>query len=399
MRGSLLTVHHVPESGTETNMAQMPAFPKTAEPDEGGEPVPRPARDDRFVGAFDPKSPRLRLIAGDASDRKFFRYREGDSTYICMQFPSWSGGYGGAPLSWLGMHRALQAWQLPVPEVVHVDEEHACIWTTDLGDTFLNRDLGSEPLDARRPEHRLTAERYREAVSLLIRAQYPKDRPHLQHPARTRAFDEDKLLFELNFFGEHFLEGLLSQPISRPLQAEWHDLSQEISRFERVLCHRDYHARNLMIAGGKVHWIDFQDARMGPHSYDLVSLLRDSYVRFEPGTRESLFDQYLEELNRERSGLGLSLITPERFYRERLLVGLQRNIKALGSFAYLFRVKRKKVYLSFVSHTLSIILSESLASELTVRFPATLHLVEDLVAGQTGKTFRALIQKEAIDQF
>jgi aminoglycoside/choline kinase family phosphotransferase len=356
-------------------------------------------RDPRFEGIFDPNSPRLRLIAGDASDRKFYRYREGDSTFICMQFPTWSGGYGGDPLSWLGMHRVLMDWRLPLPEVVHVDKANACIWTTDLGDGFLNRDLGSLPFDAARPDHQKVYDLYKEALALLVRAQYPDHSPELNHPARQRFFDSEKLLFELNFFGEHFVHGLLNLKVDAALTDEWRELASGIAQCEQVLCHRDYHARNLMVSEGRVFWIDFQDARMGPHSYDVVSLLRDSYVRFEASTREQLFIDYFDAMNNARLARDKEPFSAAQFFRERLLVGLQRNIKALGSFAYLHRIKRKKVYLSFVRHTLEVILAESHASELTVRFPLTFAMLESLFSGELGESFLEFTRQENIDQF
>ena len=64
----------------------------------------------------------------------------------------------------------------------------------------------------------------------------------------------------------------------RALRAEWAAIAEELAAEPRVLCHRDYHSRNLMLHDGSLYIIDFQDARMGPDTYDLVSLLRDSYV-------------------------------------------------------------------------------------------------------------------------
>jgi aminoglycoside/choline kinase family phosphotransferase len=351
------------------------------------------------VSEFDPNSPKMILIAGDASDRKFFRSRAGNLSVICMQFPSWEGGYGGDPLSWLGMHAALMRWKIPLPHVLHIEESSACIWTTDLGDHFLNRNLGSVPLDAERQEHQQIYQFYRDSLMLLVQAQYPKDAPEIEHPALQRFFDAKKLNFELNFFAEHFLAGLLGQTVSEQLKEEFNELSEQIASMEQVLCHRDYHARNLMICQDQVHWIDFQDARMGPHCYDVVSLLRDSYVRFEHNTREQLFVEYFDAMNNARRERGRAVISPADFFRERLLVGLQRNIKALGSFGYLCRVKNKKVYLSFVSHTVETILGDSAASEISLQFPRTFAMLKSLAAGPLKESYEAVLKRESIDQF
>ena len=96
------------------------------------------------------------------------------------------------------------------------------------------------------------------------------------------AFDIEKLSWELHYFLKHFLEGHrgcdLTVEDRATLSEAFHELSREIASWPRVLCHRDYHSRNLMQHAGRLYWIDFQDARMGPSTYDLASLLRDAYV-------------------------------------------------------------------------------------------------------------------------
>ena len=97
------------------------------------------------------------------------------------------------------------------------------------------------------------------------------------------AFDVEKLTWELNFFVKHFLEAYRGATFDRrrargARRASSPAIVEELAAEPRVLCHRDYHSRNLMLHDGQLYIIDFQDARMGPDTYDLVSLLRDSYV-------------------------------------------------------------------------------------------------------------------------
>ncbi len=348
---------------------------------------------------FDPKSPKLKLIAGDASDRKFYRMRLEKSSVICMQFPSWQGGYGGDPLSWLGMHRTLDDWGLPLPRVVKVDEGNCCIWTEDLGDQFLNANQGGHWIDSTDPASSLALQRYRDALDLLLNAQYPEPQvANLLHPARDRFFDETKLLFELRFFGQHFLRGMLSLD-DEPYVEEWTQLARRIAKRERVLCHRDYHARNVLISNNQLYWIDFQDARMGPHSYDVVSLLRDSYVKITPESRESLMKHYFAAMCEKRSERQKPEWSWEEFVTECSEVGLQRNVKALGSFAYLHRVKNKKVYLSFIDHTLKTILTESESGPLVGQMPKTFDLLQSLHDGRQSKAISKILKKEKIGVF
>ena len=92
-----------------------------------------------------------------------------------------------------------------------------------------------------------------------------------------------------------------------------------------MLCHRDYHSRNLMLHQGRLYMIDFQDARLGPDTYDLVSLLRDSYVDLTEVALNELIAYYLALTGARRRGR-----VPRRFD----LMALQRNLKALGTFGY-----------------------------------------------------------------
>ena len=115
------------------------------------------------------------------------------------------------------------------------------------------------------------------------------------------AFDFEKLSWELHFFWKHFLEGYRKRDLSRrgPRVARRRastGSAAEIASWPRVLCHRDFHSRNLMLHAGALYWIDFQDARMGPATYDLASLLRDSYVDLD----EEFVAERAEEFRQQR---------------------------------------------------------------------------------------------------
>jgi aminoglycoside/choline kinase family phosphotransferase len=112
----------------------------------------------------------------------------------------------------------------------------------------------------------------------------------------------------------------------------------------RVLCHRDYHSRNLMLHQSQLYIIDFQDARMGPDTYDLVSLLRDSYVDLPEQTVDELLAYFLALKG---------LTGTEREFRRRFdLMALQRNLKALGTFGYQTTARRNPVYIQYIPRTL-----------------------------------------------
>ncbi len=175
----------------------------------------------------------------------------------------------------------------------------------------------------------------------------PNSNPTIYVPYKI-AFDVEKLTWELNFFVKHFLEGYrgisLSPAERAALDEEWAAIATELESEPRVLCHRDYHSRNLMFCEGSLYIIDFQDARMGPDTYDLVSLLRDSYV--------DLTEPQIEELT--AYFLALKGSSDGAAFRRRFdLMALQRNLKALGTFGYQTLSRQNPVYIQYVPRTLN----------------------------------------------
>jgi N-acetylmuramate 1-kinase len=123
---------------------------------------------------------------------------------------------------------------------------------------------------------------------------------------------------------------------------------EELAAEPRVLCHRDYHSRNLMLHDGSLYIIDFQDARMGPDTYDLVSLLRDSYVDITDRDLDELIAYFLA-LKTSDGDVGAG---EDEFRRRFDLMALQRNLKALGTFGYQTLTRRNTVYIQYIPRTL-----------------------------------------------
>ena len=121
-------------------------------------------------------------------------------------------------------------------------------------------------------------------------------------------------------------------------------MAGELAAEPRVLCHRDYHSRNLMLHAEQLYIIDFQDARMGPDTYDLVSLLRDSYVDLPDQTVEDLIAYFLAIQGQTNQAVE---------FRHRFdMMALQRNLKALGTFGYQTTARRNPVYIQYIPRTL-----------------------------------------------
>jgi aminoglycoside/choline kinase family phosphotransferase len=234
---------------------------------------------------------------------------------------------------------------VPVPAVLGHSDALGIIALQDLGDVTLQAHLGA----ASPAEHDAL---YRQAITLIATLQ--RRGAELASPDYLPygiAFDVEKLTWELQFFTRHFLEAYRGATLTTEDRAaladEYAAIAGELSAEPRVLCHRDYHSRNLMLHHGTLHIIDFQDARMGPDTYDLVSLLRDSYVDFS----EAQIEQHIAFFLALRGGDGAA---EEAEFRRRFdLMALQRNLKALGTFGFMATAKNNTVYIQYIPRTLA----------------------------------------------
>jgi aminoglycoside/choline kinase family phosphotransferase len=298
-------------------------------------------RIDRYLRAsgLATRAPRVVPLTGDASDRRYFRVLLADGESIVLALHA--GAIDYATLPFANVARLFGAIPLPVPGIVGHSDEDGVLALQDLGDVTLQAHLGA----ATPAEH---AALYREAVALIEQLQRRGvDLTSDEYLPYRVAFDVEKLTWELNFFVKHFVEGYrgvrLTAAERAVLDEEWAIVATELAAEPRVLCHRDYHSRNLMLHRGQLHIIDFQDARLGPDTYDLVSLLRDSYV--------DLTDEQLDELIAYflalRRGEGAA-----NFRRRFDLMALQRNLKALGTFGYQTMTRTNPVYIQYMPRTL-----------------------------------------------
>jgi aminoglycoside/choline kinase family phosphotransferase len=285
-------------------------------------------------------------LTGDASDRRYFRVllRDGDSIVLALH----AGAIDFDNLPFVKVSKLMAAVPLPVPRILHHSNPLGIIGQQDLGDVTLQAHLGTAPPD----EHDAL---YREAVSFIVRMQERgRELQSDDYPAYRIAFDTDKLSWELEFFYKYFVKAYrgISPPV--PVQTifstEWSAIVEELAAEPRVLCHRDYHSRNLMLSDRRLFIIDFQDARMGPDTYDLVSLLRDSYVDLTSRQVDDLIAYFLAL---KRGTAGVSAADTAEFRRRFDLMALQRNFKALGTFGYQTVTRGNPVYIQYIPRTLA----------------------------------------------
>jgi aminoglycoside/choline kinase family phosphotransferase len=279
-------------------------------------------------------------MAGDASSRRFVRLVLPDgATRIGVDY--------GRPFEGetddVRMSRLFLEAGLPVARVLAVGPDPGCLLMEDLGrvtlwDEVRRRGTTGDPR---------IAVLYGRAVRLAARVAV-RGTPVLARSSRRDGpvLDAGRFRFEMDFFLEHYIGGLLGRRPERELRralGRLADLAAETPG--PVLCHRDFHSRNLVVAGdGSLGMVDIQDARWGPDTYDLASLVRDAYVELSEEEVRALVAAYLEHL--EPAGGGGA-------FRERLeVVALQRMIKALGTFGYQVTVRGAAAYLEAVPGTL-----------------------------------------------
>jgi aminoglycoside/choline kinase family phosphotransferase len=324
----------------------------------------------KFLESQGVKNKQVVPLTPDASTRNYFRISWKKEKAVAAVYPE---PFDPDFHPYLDITRLFLENGIPVPEIYSVDGQSGIIVQEDLGDRQLFRVYEAAPEEK--------CDEYKErAINLIAHIQKATSQAYEKESIASRlAFDEAKLSWELDFFVEHYFGSLRSETLrhaeAAELRAELNDISAELAARPRVLCHRDFHAANLMVdSKDRLRVVDHQDARMGPVTYDLVSFLLDR--RFEPPSFAELRSHRLFLLE-ERRLLGLDALDPDEFAREFRLMTIQRGLKAIGTFSYQTAVcSRGSIYEQFIQPTFSIVLQ---AADWLDRFPALRRTIRERV--------------------
>lgn len=322
----------------------------------------------RFIAGQGIAGLEITPLTPDASTRKYFRIPWKKGKAVAAVYPE---PFDPEFHPYLDVTRLFVDAEIPVPEIYAVDGTSGIIVQEDLGDQQLFQAYDNESEEQ--------CDEYKErAIKLIAKIQSATEKATQMHSIASRlAFDEAKLSWELDFFFEHYFGSLRKEELRHAevaeLKAELNDISAELASVPRVLCHRDYHASNLMIdSKRRLRVIDHQDARMGPASYDLVSFLLDRQPC--PPSLAELRGHRLFFLE-ERRLLGLGAVDPDDFATEFRLMTIQRGLKATGTFSYQTAVSgRGAVYQQFIQPTLAIVLQ---AAQWLERFPTLQRMIQE----------------------
>ena len=274
----------------------------------------------------------LSPVTGDAGFRRYFRSNTEPSFIAALAPPEHEDNQ-----AFINIATAMAAGGIHVPKIFAVDYERGFLLQEDLGETLYLDVLNNDTQD----------KLYDQAEATLLQIQsLPVDN------ALFPAYDAALLQRELALFAEWFVGGLLGAELDAPAQGLldklFTTLLDNAAEQPQVVVHRDYHSRNLLQLDDGVGVIDFQDAVFGPLSYDLVSLLRDCYIRWPTSLVIQRVEGFRRKLLAQAAARGEEECLPDRetFQRWFDLMGLQRHLKVLGIFARLALRDGKARYLN-----------------------------------------------------
>jgi len=291
-----------------------------------------------WIEAFLPDSQQIKApielqpLAGDAGFRRYFRL-VGQASLIAVDSPPEKE----KNQAYIAVSMAFQRCGIVTPKIVAVDFANGFFLLEDFGLRLLQPELTTDKPPAS------VAERYNQAETILRQIQRVAPEPRV-----FPVYDAQELQAEMDLFAQWFVAELLGisldQEEQQMLGQLCEDLIDSAIQQPQVVVHKDFHSRNLMLlADNSLGVIDFQDALVGPITYDLVSLLKDCYLHLPTDRVEQRALDFKRTLEADKQ---LENMTDQEFLRSFDKMGLQRHIKVLGIFARLSLRDGKSGYLN-----------------------------------------------------
>ena len=224
-----------------------------------------------------------------------------------------------------------------VPNLYEVDQENGFLILSDLGDDLYSKKLDSETVYCL----------YTDALEAIVKIQTKTDLSELE--SFDGLYQEENNLFIDWFLGNH-LEINLDDKYLNSINTEFNKLNATLKEIPKTFVHRDFHSRNLIVTdANNPGVIDYQDAVIGPVTYDIVSLLKDCYVTWDDGLIDDMLESFFNRIKSSK----VNNISDFRYWFD--MTGLQRHIKAIGIFSRLNYRDSKDNYLKDIPRTYSYI--------------------------------------------
>jgi len=294
----------------------------------------------KWVKKYYPQDFTIEKASEDASFRSYYRVMSQGDTKIIMDAPPQH-----EPLtSFLDATKRLTLAKINVPIIYEVDESKGYILMSDLGKNNYLDALNKETVYCL----------YTDAIDVICRIQNEASSKGLE------VFDMNTQIKEMDLFKDWFLEKHLKMNLNQDQSIYLKDfneiLARRISKIPTTFIHRDFHSRNLMVTDkNNPGVLDYQDAMIGPMTYDLVSLLKDCYIKWDDELIYKMVKTYFQRLEQS--------ITYDEFEYWFDMTGLQRHLKAIGIFSRLYYRDQKSSYLKDIPKTLNYIV------ELCTKYP------------------------------
>ncbi|MDO8527647.1 MAG: phosphotransferase [Deltaproteobacteria bacterium] len=290
----------------------------------------------------------LKKLFGEASYRAYYRlFLKDGSTAILMAMPEGKMSVSEeitnakekpAELPFINVQRYLKSIGMPVPNIILFSEPDRWLILQDVGDVKLFDVVHGA-------DTKTVVGWYKRAIDLLVELQNRTS--DIGHRTSTcvafeRSFDATLFDWEFDHFWEYYVE-IQNPNVQRPsgdqkiFKTETQKITQVLCQLPRGFTHRDYQSRNLMVFNKELYILDFQDALLGPQCYDVVALLRDSYVDLTAHLDE-LLGYYSEK----------SKTDLKKIRKEFDLQTVQRKLKDSGRFVFIDRVKKNPNFLPFI---------------------------------------------------
>lgn len=314
-------------------------------------------------------------LAGDASARRYFRVIYEQDTYVLM---SWEP-FDAANYPFISVLRHFETSGVNVPKIKKIGADVGLLLLEDLGDLTLERKFWEAA------DQEQSWEFYQKSLDEIIKIHTTATQLNKPTIAKEIMFDTAKFRWELNYAREHLIEGVLKfqlkESVAADLEKAFTNIAEQLHQEPKVICHRDYHSRNLMIKLDQVFVIDFQDARLGPIQYDLVSLIKDSYVDINDAYATKMLNYYFDHT----PFMQKPDFSKEQFNRIYELQSIQRCFKACGSFASFMNTRNDRRYLKYLNGTLKRVMKS------LTRFPEYKILLDVLIdAGAFDKNYERI---------
>ena len=273
----------------------------------------------------------IEKASSDASFRSYYRIRSNNNTKIIMDAPPEK-----EPLSpFLDITKRLSKANINVPEIFELDEDLGFILMSDLGKTKYLDKLNDETVYCL----------YTDAIDTIYKMQTEVDASNLKN------FDSKELITEMDLFKDWFLKKHLNHNFDNEglnnIQECFDSLVKIILEIPTTFVHRDFHSRNLMITDSNNPGVlDYQDALIGPITYDAVSLLKDCYVNWDKKLITEMLSTYYKKIKADYNNIEFDEFS---FWFD--VVGLQRHFKAIGIFSRLNYRDNKITFMQDIPRT------------------------------------------------